>query len=576
MARVKRILGLVTSLRRGGNSEALTRLALEAAAGEGARADILFLEDLRVEPCDGCLSCVYGGGGCHKDDDVPWLYDLAADCDGLIIAAPTYLVSPAAQVKALIDRAVARGEGHADRRPIPTATIALAGLEGWDHLAAPVLNQLGMLLGGRIVGSLTAYAAGPGEALLDEDLLERVAELGRAVVKGHTLPPPENVCPVCRLPRSAAALARPCPFCGHDPARPDAPTRFEIPSLAEFVRGWVHPSRDRFLARREEVKAAREALGEDMSLRLDPSGGRGPAGSDVSDGPPRKGGGRGKVPRILGVIASPREGGNSALLARVALGAAASRGAETDVVYLSDLDPGFCDGCLACVYKTSGCPKSGDAAWLFETAAAYDGVVVASPTYFLGPPAPVKALIDHGVMEFPRLGERRPRPAAVICVAGLPGWDYLVRPLTNQLAMLLGGRLLGGMTAYAPGPGEVLLDEEAVRRAVDLGLAVLEDRPLPAPGGVCPVCHLPFDEDAEGGTRSVPTRTCPFCRHDPSRPRDPHRFTVAGLAHHMADWMLPSRERFLAQRERIREVRATRLGFEPQRIRPPARGGAVS
>ncbi len=279
--------------------------------------------------------------------------------------------------------------------------------------------------------------------------------------------------------------------------------------------------------------------------------------------------GDGPGKRLLGVVASLRRGGNSEALVKVALQAAAERGALVDIIHLEDLRLGFCDGCLACVYKGDGCRKAPDITWLLRTAASYDGVVVASPTYFLGPPAQVKALIDHGVMEFPRLGTRRSRPAGAIAVAGRPGWDLLSLSVTSQLAMLLGGRLVGGFTAYAPGPAEVLLDRETVGRARELGLAVLEDRSLPVEDGVCPVCRLPRDAgppeaSSESGAGPGP---CPFCLYDPSRPEADHRFTAMHLARHLAEWMVPSRERFLARREQVRKA-WERLPPAPRRLRP--------
>ena len=100
MAGKKRILGVVASLRPGGNSEMLTRLALETVAARGAETDIVYLRDLRIGFCDGCLSCVFSEGGCHHGDDVTWLFTTANRYDGLIVASPTYLLSAPGQVKA--------------------------------------------------------------------------------------------------------------------------------------------------------------------------------------------------------------------------------------------------------------------------------------------------------------------------------------------------------------------------------------------------------------------------------------------------------------------------------------------
>lgn len=262
--------------------------------------------------------------------------------------------------------------------------------------------------------------------------------------------------------------------------------------------------------------------------------------------------------KLLGVVASLRPGGNSEMLTRVALQAAAERGAQTDVVFLGDLRIEFCDGCLSCVFRGQGCKRSDDVAWLYETAAGYDGVIVASPTYILSVPGQVKTLIDRSVAEFTHLAKRHPRPTGTIIVAGLPGWDQLVRPMTNQLGMLLGGRLVGSMMAYAPGPGETLLNGDLVRQARELGVAVLEDHPLPPPEGACPVCHFP----------STAPGPCPFCAFDPLTPDAPHRFSPAGLAMHLAEWMLPTRERYLAHRAEVKAAKASLPAFELGRLRP--------
>lgn len=263
--------------------------------------------------------------------------------------------------------------------------------------------------------------------------------------------------------------------------------------------------------------------------------------------------------RLLGIVSSLRQGGNSEMLARLALGAAAERGAQVDLVFLKDLEIGFCDGCLSCVFRGGQCRYDDDVHWLYETAGGYDGLVLTSPTYLLGAPGQVKALVDRGVAEYARAPGRRETPIGVFCVAGLPDWDYLVRPVVNQLALLLGGKLVGSLMAYAPGPAEVLLDEDVVRRSRELGVAVLEDKPLSAPQGVCPVCYLP---------RPGRAGPCPFCLHDPADPDKPHRFTAGSLTHFLVDWMLPSRERFLAHKDVVKQARAAILEREVRELRP--------
>ncbi len=269
--------------------------------------------------------------------------------------------------------------------------------------------------------------------------------------------------------------------------------------------------------------------------------------------------------RILGIVSSMRQGGNSDALARVALRAAAARGAETDIVFLKDLN--FCDGCLNCVFQGGQCHHDDDVHWLYETAAGYDGLILTSCTYLLMAPAQVKTLIDRGVAEFARAPGRAEIPVGVISVAGLPEWDYLVRPMVNQLALLLGGKLAGSLIGYAPGPSETLLDAGLLRQVEELAVAVLEDRALPAPEGVCPVCYLPRPAEIAG--------RCPFCHYDPGQP-GLHRFTAASLGHFLLDWMLPSRERFLAHRGEIKAARTALAQFQVNVLKPGHPGKAVS
>jgi multimeric flavodoxin WrbA len=62
---------------------------------------------------------------------------------------------------------------------------------------------------------------------------------------------------------------------------------------------------------------------------------------------------KGRAPlRALGIVGSPRKGGNTDILTDEALRGASEAGALTEKVYLVDLDIAPCDGCETCL--TSG------------------------------------------------------------------------------------------------------------------------------------------------------------------------------------------------------------------------------
>lgn len=290
----------------------------------------------------------------------------------------------------------------------------------------------------------------------------------------------------------------------------------------------------------------------------------------------------------MGLVASPRRGGNCEFLTRVVLSRAAAQGIKADLVRLSDLRLGFCRGCLTCIYG-AGCPQKDDAGWLFATAGAYDGLVVAAPVYLTGVPALFKTLIDRGVSRFPHFKNenQRVRPAVSVLVTARTSegpqdlqppeawsWpDRIAGAVLAEAVFLLGGSLVGSLTVSAAGPGDASEDPAVLERARRLGLDLAHEimRPAASPGptrraadqtsgSLCPVCGLP----RRGADR------CPFClesvRPQPGRRG---RYHPVELARHLDEWMLPSRDRFLRHLDDVRG--AVRDLGEPawRRLRPP-------
>ncbi|GAV31829.1 MAG: flavodoxin family protein [Coriobacteriia bacterium] len=100
------------------------------------------------------------------------------------------------------------------------------------------------------------------------------------------------------------------------------------------------------------------------------------------------------APTLIGLAGSPRVGGNSDRLLDAFLDAAAAAGVATERIAARDMTFAFCDGCGACA-STGECVHADDASESIrrlETAAA---LVIATPVYFAGVPAVLKALIDR-------------------------------------------------------------------------------------------------------------------------------------------------------------------------------------
>jgi hypothetical protein len=66
---MQKILGVMGSPRKKGNTHILISKILEGAQSVGAVGDCLFLGDLAIQECDGCHAC-WKGKECSKNDDM--------------------------------------------------------------------------------------------------------------------------------------------------------------------------------------------------------------------------------------------------------------------------------------------------------------------------------------------------------------------------------------------------------------------------------------------------------------------------------------------------------------------------
>ena len=102
---MKKILGIVGSPRRNGNTHLLVSRILQGAKDEGAVTDVLFLGDLTIRDCVGCHAC-WKGGQCSRKDNMNDIYPKIIESDVIVFGTPVYWYGPTALMKAFIDRFV--------------------------------------------------------------------------------------------------------------------------------------------------------------------------------------------------------------------------------------------------------------------------------------------------------------------------------------------------------------------------------------------------------------------------------------------------------------------------------------
>jgi multimeric flavodoxin WrbA len=110
MTERQRLLILIGSPRKNGNSAALAGEAARAAQAKGAEVETLFLHDLRIGPCAGCGDCRMSvEAECILEDEMRNVYPKLRAANGILIATPIYSYNLSAQTKLLIDRLYALG-----------------------------------------------------------------------------------------------------------------------------------------------------------------------------------------------------------------------------------------------------------------------------------------------------------------------------------------------------------------------------------------------------------------------------------------------------------------------------------
>jgi len=187
-----RVLGIVGSPRKGGNTEILVEEALASAREAGAETEIFLVADKTINGCDGCHSC-FETGACKIRDDMQPLYEKMEAADAIIFGTPVYFHNYTAQAKAIIDRTFCYLREHNLKGKVAAPVLALrrvgAGqtrvqLYGWflSQGMVPVWGAIGY---GREKGDVrTGDGGGIGITAMEEarnvgkDVVEMVKKLG--------------------------------------------------------------------------------------------------------------------------------------------------------------------------------------------------------------------------------------------------------------------------------------------------------------------------------------------------------------------------------------------------------------
>jgi multimeric flavodoxin WrbA len=188
---------------------------------------------------------------------------------------------------------------------------------------------------------------------------------------------------------------------------------------------------------------------------------------------------RAEAKHVLGLVGSPRSGGNTDILVDEILAGARDAGATVEKVMLDDLEINPCKACYSC--RPGGvCIQNDDMTGLYEKMQRADVWVIGSPVYWWGPSAQIKAFVDRW---FAKAGEREEQERTFKgrrIVLAVPMGDtdprtgrHVVGMFTDALSYV-GADLFD--TVLAPGvydAGDVRTKSEVLKKARTAGKAAV-------------------------------------------------------------------------------------------------------
>lgn len=213
---MKKVLGLIVSDRKLGNSELLVK-EIMSNIPEICELELLRLIDLRIKSCKACYKCLMPDSRCRIDDDFNFIINKVMQSDALIIGVPVYSLGPHAYLKLLMDRMLGAGKfvEHTRNKPcILVIPFGKSGMEGYSKTAALVLPRL---LEMKVVDCWLVNAALPGESLINQENLDYAKNLGSNLFMSEDFNKGARECQQCGadLFRIKSDGSVECPLCGN-------------------------------------------------------------------------------------------------------------------------------------------------------------------------------------------------------------------------------------------------------------------------------------------------------------------------------------------------------------------------
>ncbi len=236
---------------------------------------------------------------------------------------------------------------------------------------------------------------------------------------------------------------------------------------------------------------------------------------------------------------------------------------ELDFVNVSKYNIKPCVACYSCLFNHGNCKIQDDFSILIDKIKQADALIFAVPSYFLGPNSSFKLMIDRFLTFYGYFEDIYNKPSILITTAGVKnGGEGYVDLALRVTARALNLDVVGSAILYGALPGEILLSQDnrdtIKSLAQKLFLNKVDENKLFT--NHCNICGSKYFEFLE--YNSV---RCLVCKNKGKIVFENGEFNIhiengdifygsreATLKHR--DWLMGMKERFINEREQLKEL----------------------
>jgi multimeric flavodoxin WrbA len=183
-----KVVAVIGSPRRRGNTATLVEAALEELERGGCECTRIVLAERHIEFCNGHVYC--GERACPHDDDMAGILEQVYAADGLILATPIYYENVSGQMKTFMDRNATRYYHEEWLAPKVVGLIAVAAESSADDTLAAMRRFVALSNPEELpMVALGGCADKPGAAAEDAELMAEARALGRSMAERLGLDP---------------------------------------------------------------------------------------------------------------------------------------------------------------------------------------------------------------------------------------------------------------------------------------------------------------------------------------------------------------------------------------------------